>query len=114
MLRGIQFPLLDKEGKPVYYQLQYFLDSDSDVINEDQKQMLLQDPSYRDPSTGEVKIFPYKQLLGVQRILTEANGMEWMVTRWMWEGLRKDKGVETKSFKKGTYHYPTLQINCDP
>ena len=25
----------------------------------------------------------------------------------MWEGLRKDKGVETKSFKKGTYDYPT-------
>ena len=63
--------------------------------------------SYRDPATGEIKIFPYKQLLGVQRILTEANEMEWMVSRWMWEGLRKDKGVETKSFKKGTYDHPT-------
>ena len=91
----------------MYYQLQYFLDSDSDVINEDQKQMLLQDPSYRDPSTGGVKIFPYKNLLGVQRILTEADGKEWLVSRWMWEGLRKDKGVETKSFKKGTYDHPS-------
>lgn len=98
---------MDKEGNPVYYQLQYFLDSDSDVINEEQKQMLLQDPSYRDQSTGEVKIFPYKNLLGVQRILTEANGKEWLVTRWMWEGLRKDKTVEAKSFKKGTFDYPT-------
>ena len=62
---------------------------------------------YRDPATGEIKIFPFKQLLGVQRILTEANGMEWMVTRWMWEGLKKDKGVETKYFKKGTYDHPT-------
>ena len=26
---------------------------------------------------------------------------------WMWEGLRKDKGVETKAFKKGTYDHPT-------
>ena len=63
--KGNPVPLLDKEGNPVYYQLQYFLDSDSDVINEDQKQMLLQDPSYRDPSTGEIKIFPYKQLRGI-------------------------------------------------
>ena len=43
--KGNPVPLLDKEGNPVYYHLQYFLDSDSDVINEDQKQMLLQDPT---------------------------------------------------------------------
>jgi hypothetical protein len=105
--KGNPVPLLDKGGKPVYYQLQYFLDSDSDVINEEQKQILLQDPSYRDPATGEIKTFPYKNLLGVQRILTEVDGKEWLASRWMWEGLRKDKGVETKSFKKGTYDHPT-------
>jgi hypothetical protein len=44
--KGNPVPLLDKEGNPIYYQLQYFLDSDSDVINEDQKQMLLQDARY--------------------------------------------------------------------
>ena len=87
---------MDKEGKPVYYQLQYFLDCDSDVINEDQKQLLLQDPIYRDPATGEIKIFPYKQLRGVQRVLTEANGKEWLVHSWMWEGLRKIKALKQK------------------
>ena len=112
--KGNPGPLLDKEGNPVYYQLQYFLDSDSDVINEDQKQMLLQDPSYRDPSTGEIKIFPYKQLRGIIRVLTEADGKEWLVHSWMWEGLRKDKGVETKSFKKGTYDYPTPTNSLRP
>ena len=98
--KGNPVPLLDKEGKPVYYQLQYFLDSDSDVINEDQKQMLLQDPSYRDPATGEIKIFPYKQLLGVQRVLTEANGKEWLVHSWMWEGLRKGQRRRNKGFQE--------------
>jgi hypothetical protein len=34
-------PLLDKEGNPIYYQLQYFLDSGTDTLNEEQKQMLL-------------------------------------------------------------------------
>lgn len=105
--KGKPVPLLDKEGNPVYYQLQYFLDSDSDVINDEQKQLLLQDPSYSDPATGEIKIFPYKSLLGVQRVKTEANEKEWLVSRWMWEGLRKDKGIETKSFKVGTYDHPT-------
>ena len=32
----------------------------------------------------------------------------------MWEGLRKDKGVETKSFKKGTYDYPTPTNSLRP
>ena len=45
--KGNPVPLVDKEGKPVYYQLQYFLDSDSDVINDEQKQLLLQDPTYQ-------------------------------------------------------------------
>jgi hypothetical protein len=68
--------LLDKEGNPIYYQLQYFLDSDTDTLNEEQKQMLLLDPRYRDPATGEIKKFPYKQLLSVIRVLTEVNGKE--------------------------------------
>ena len=105
--KGNPVPLLDKEGKRVFYQLQYFLDSDSDVITDDQKKLLLQDPSYRDAATGEIKIFPYKQLLGVQRVKTEANEKEWLVSRWMWEGLRKDKTIESKSFKTGTYEHPS-------
>jgi hypothetical protein len=105
--KGNPVPLLDGQGNPVYYQLQYFLDSDSDVLNEEQKQMLLQDPNYRDPTTGEIKKFPYKQLLGVQRVLTEVDGKEWLVHSWMWEGLRKDKGIEPRSFKKGTYDHPS-------
>jgi hypothetical protein len=36
------------KGKPIYYQLQYFLDSDTDTLNEEQKQMLLLDLRYRD------------------------------------------------------------------
>ena len=98
--------MLDKEGNPIYYQLQYFLDSDTDVLNEEQKQMLLLNPSYRDPSNGEIKKFPYKKQLGVTRVLTEVDGKEWLVTSWMWEGLRKDKGIETKAFKKGDYNHP--------
>jgi hypothetical protein len=105
--QGNPVPLLYGQGNPVYYQLQYFLDSDSDVMNEEQRQMLLQDPSYRDPATGEIKKFPYKQLLGVGRVLTQVDGKEWLTERWMWEGLRKDKGIETKYFKKGTYDHPS-------
>lgn len=112
--KGNPMPLLDEQGKPVYFQLQYFLDSDSDVINDEQNQLLLQDPSYRDPATGEIKIFPYKQLLGCIRVLTEVDGKEWLVSRWMWEGLRKDKGIETKSFKVGTYDHPTPSNQLRP
>jgi hypothetical protein len=53
--------------------------------------MLLQDPRYRDPATGEIKKFPYKQLLSVIRVLTDVDGKEWLKVKWMWEGLRKDK-----------------------
>ena len=44
--KGNSIPLLDKEGNPIYYQLQYFLDSDTDTLNEEQIQMLLQDARY--------------------------------------------------------------------
>ena len=104
--KGSTIPLLDKEGNPIYYQLQYFLDSDTDTLNDEQKQMLLQDPRYRDPATGEIKKFPYKQLLSAIRVLTEADGKEWLKVKWMWEGLRKDKGIENKHFDLGTYDHP--------
>jgi hypothetical protein len=44
---GDQVSLLDEKGDPIFYQLQYFLDSDSEVLNEDQKQMLLYNPRVR-------------------------------------------------------------------
>ena len=104
--KGNNIPLLDKEGNPIYYQLQYFLDSDTDTLSEEQKQMLLLNPRYRDPTTGEIKKFPYKELRGVIRVLTEVDGKEWLKVKWMWEGLRKDKGIETKAFDIGTYDHP--------
>ena len=76
--KGNTIPLLNKEGNPIFYQLQYFLDSDTDTLNEEQKQMLLQDPRYRDPATGEIKKFPYKELRSVIRVLTEVDGKEWL------------------------------------
>ena len=76
--KGNTIPLLNKEGNPIYYQLQYFLDSDTDTLNEEQKQMLLLDPIYRDPTTNEIKKFPYKQFLSVIRGLTEVDGKEWL------------------------------------
>ncbi len=103
---GNQVPLLDKDGNPVFNQLQYFLDSDTEVLNEEQKQMLLQDPRYRDPATGEIKKFPYKQLISITRVLTEVDGRKWLIARWMWEGLRRDKGIQTKAFKTGDYNHP--------
>jgi hypothetical protein len=66
---GNETMLKDKQGNPVYYQLKYFLESDdADVLSEDQKNMLLQDPRYTDPMTGKVKIFPYKTLMYVVRV----------------------------------------------
>ena len=61
--REIQFLLLDKEGNPVYYQLQFFLDSDTDTLNDEQKQMLLQDPRYWDPATGRDKEIPIQAIV---------------------------------------------------
>ena len=83
-------PLLDKEGNPIYYQLQYFLESDTDTLNEEQKQMLLQ--AIQGSATGEIKKFPYKQCYPYIRVLTEVDGKEWLKVKWMWEGLRKVKG----------------------
>ena len=61
--------------------------------------MLLQIQVYQDAELVKSK-YLVQQLLGVQRVLTEANGKEWLVSSWMWEGLRKDKGVETKGFQE--------------
>jgi hypothetical protein len=33
-------------------------------------------------------------------------GKEWLKMKWMWEELRKDKGIETKAFNLGTYDHP--------
>ena len=85
------------------------MDSDTDTLNEEQKQILLQDPRYRNPSTGEIKKFAYKELLSVIRVLTEVDGKEWLKVKWMREGLRKDKGIETKAFDIGTYDHPANQ-----
>jgi hypothetical protein len=103
---GHQIPLLDNQGNPIFYQLQYFLDSDTEVLNEDQKQMLLQNPRFKDPATGQIKKFPYKTLRGMIRVLTEEDGKEWLVTTWMYEGLKRDKGIESHSFKLGNYEHP--------
>src|SRR5215217_4301956 len=51
--QGNQIPLVDKQGNPVFYQLQYFLDSEIDILNEEQKQMLLGDPGFKDSATGK-------------------------------------------------------------
>ena len=104
---GNQVPLLDKQGNKVFYQLQYFLDSEVDVLNEDQKHILLQDPRFKDPVTGRTKVFPYKILLSVTRVLTEADGKEWLMGRWAWEGMRRDKDIEVSpSFVTGIYDHP--------
>ena len=103
---GNQVALVDKQGNPVFYQLQYFLDSEIDILNEDQKQVLLQDPRFKDPVTGKVKIFPYKTLLSFVRVLTEADNKEWLKSKWSWEGLRRDKEVEVGSFETGVYDHP--------
>jgi hypothetical protein len=66
--------MLDKEGNPIYYQPQYFFDSDTDTLNEEQKEMLLQDLRYRDPATSGIKKFPYNELLSVIREFTEVDG----------------------------------------
>jgi hypothetical protein len=39
--------MLDKKPVTGYYQLQYFLDNYTYALNEEQKQVLLQDPSSR-------------------------------------------------------------------
>jgi hypothetical protein len=103
---GEQVPLLDEKGDPIFYQLQYFIDSDTEVLNPDQKQMLLQDPRFKDPATGQIKKFPYKTLRGMVRVLTEDDGKEWLTTSWTYEGLRRDKSIEPHSFKFGDYAHP--------
>ena len=70
--------MLNKLGDPVYYQLQYFLDSEEENMSEEQKEILLQDPRYKDPITGKVKTFPYKTLLSFVRVQTEADNKEWL------------------------------------
>ena len=55
----------------------------------------MQDPRYKDPATGKLKIFPYKVLLSVVRTLTEADGKEWLKARWTWEALDRAKQIET-------------------
>jgi hypothetical protein len=104
--QGNQVPLLDEKGDPIFYQLQYFLDSDTEVLNEDQKLMLQQNPRFKDPATGQIKKFPYKNLRGMIRVLTEEDGKEWLVTTWMYEGLRRDKSIEPQTFKLGNYEHP--------
>jgi hypothetical protein len=88
---GNQTYLLDKAGHRIFYQIDYFLNSEIDILNEDQKQLLLTDPRYLDPITGKTKIFPYKTLLSITRTLTEADNNEWLKARWSWEGLKRDK-----------------------
>jgi hypothetical protein len=90
------------------------MESDAEVLNEDQKQMLQQDPRYKDPVTGESKKFPYKELKGMIRVLTEEDGKEWLKTKWMYEGMRRDKGIETKYFDKGTYDHPIPDTELKP
>jgi hypothetical protein len=53
-------------------------------------------PRYRDPATGEIKRFPFKQLVLMKCVFTGVNGKE-LTASWMWEGPRKDIGIETKS-----------------
>ena len=86
---GDEVPLLDKNGNPEYYQLGTILDLEvqTGTITEEQKSILLQDPRFKDPATQKLKIFPHKVLLSVTRTLTEADGREWLKTRWQWEGL---------------------------
>jgi hypothetical protein len=62
--QGNQVPLLDKNGNPIFFQLQHLIDSDVDNLSEDQRQIVLQDPRYKDAATGKLKVFPYKTLLG--------------------------------------------------
>jgi hypothetical protein len=69
--------------------------------------MLLADPRYKDPVTGKPRIFPYKTLLSVVRVQTEADGKEWLKAKWSWEGLRRDKQIEVGSFETGVYDHPT-------
>jgi hypothetical protein len=104
--QGNQVPLLDKNGNPVFFQLQYLIDSDVDNLSEDQKQIVLQDPRYKDPATGKLKVFPYKTLLGVVRVQTQADNKEWLKARWTWEGLQRDKEIWNGSFDMGLYDHP--------
>jgi hypothetical protein len=39
-------------------------------------------------------------------VLTDVDGKEWLKVKWMWEGLRKDKWIETKAFNLGNYDHP--------
>ena len=106
-LDGKQVPMLNKLGDPVYYQLQYFLDSEEENMSEEQKEILLQDPRYKDPITGKVKTFPYKTLLSFVRVQTEADNKEWLKAKWVWEGLRRDKQIEVSPiFEVGVYDHP--------
>jgi hypothetical protein len=100
--------MLDKQGNPVFYQLQHLLDLEIETGNltEEQRDILLQDPQYKDPVTGKLKVFPHKTLMRVARTLTEADGKEWFTAFWSWEGLQRDKQIWTYSFYEGTYSHP--------
>jgi hypothetical protein len=112
--KGNQVPLVDKQGNPVFYQLEQLLQSDVDNLSDDQRQIVLQDPRYRDPATGKIKQFPYKTLLGVVRVLTEADGKQWLKTRWTWEGLQRDKEIWNGSFDVGLYDHPQAVRRLKP
>ena len=67
--------------------------------------------------TGKLKIFPYKTLFTVVRILTEADEREWLKTRWNWEALNRAKQIETNMFDVGVYDHPvpeTRLVLTDP
>jgi hypothetical protein len=104
---GNETVVKDKQGNPVFYQLKYFLESDSDLPNEDQQQLLLQDPRYNDPVTGKARIFPYKTLINVVRVQTQTDNKEWLTAFWGWEGLGRDKQIYTYSSTSGVYDHPT-------
>jgi hypothetical protein len=115
---GNQVPVVDKQGNPIFYQLQYFLDSETDTLSEEHKKMLLDDPRFKDAATGKTKVFPYKILLSVVRVQTEADNKEWLKVRWSYEGLRRDKQIEiSPSLDDGIYDHPvpeTRLVQTDP
>jgi hypothetical protein len=105
---GKEVMMVGKNGEPVFYQLQALLDLEilTGNITEEKRDILLQDPQYKDPVTGNLKVFPYKTLMHITRVLTEADGKEWLTTFWSWEGLQRDKQIWTYSCLEGTYLYP--------
>jgi len=105
---GKEVQMLDKNGNPVFYQLAALLQLEIETgnITEEKRDILLQDPQYKDPVTGNLKVFPYKTLMHITRVLTEADGREWLTTFWSWEGLQRDKQIWTYSHHIGTYAHP--------